>query len=161
MTKLPPPQAIPGSGPSRHLGLERWHRWSLYGVCACLLVSGALFLFGAWLWPAGSPFDETLHPIKGASMKVHGAAAMAFLFLAGSLLHGHMLRALRSRRNLLLGWTLLGAMLVLLVSGYGLYYFTGESLREACSSLHWMVGLGWVAVFLAHVRVGRRGSRDR
>jgi hypothetical protein len=124
------------------------------------MLSGALFLFGPSLWPAASPFGEQSHPVRSWSMKLHGAAAMAFLVLFGGLLQGHIRRALRSRRNLLLGWSMLATNLVLVVTGYGLYYFTGENVREACSSVHWLVGFALAAVFLAHVEVGRRAGPD-
>jgi hypothetical protein len=138
-----------------NLRLERWHRRCVYASWALLILSGAAWLLARYyLRPVGQ-FGETIHPLEPWAMKVHGAAAMAVLFFLGSLLNGHIRRALKSGRNLATGWSMVVAMVVLIVTGFGLYYVAGEGGRTVWSVVHWIAGLGAAALSIVHVLVGR------
>lgn len=138
-----------------NLRLERWHRRSIYLSWAVLAASGAAWLLARYfLRPAGK-FGETVHPLEPWAIKLHGAAAMAILFFLGSLMNSHIRRALKSNRNLVTGWSMIVAMAVLVVTAYGLYYAEGEAARQVWSLVHWIAGLGAVALSIAHVLVGR------
>ena len=87
-------------------------------------------------------------------MKIHGAAAMAILVIVGTLLTGHVRFAWRARRNRGNGSLFLGVFGILTITGYGLYYAGGESLRclDELDSLRRRIGaavafdpshLGW------------------
>ena len=80
-------------------------------------------------------------------MKIHGAAAMAILVLVGMLLTGHVRFAWRARRNRGNGSPFLGSFGILTITGYGLYYAGGESLRAWTSWIHLAVGLGDAVTF--------------
>ena len=77
------------------------------------------------------------------------------LFFLGSLMNGHIRRALKSGRNLMSGWSMIVVMLTLIATGFGLYYIAGENDRAVWSLLHWAVGLGSGVIFLVHVSLGR------
>ena len=83
---------------------------------------------------------------------------MITLFFVGSLLNSHVRRALRTRRNLASGWVMIGALGTLTLSGYGLYYIAGEESRPLWSIVHWVIGLGFAALMVLHVAVGRRAT---
>lgn len=89
-------------------------------------------------------------------MKLHGAAAMLLLFFLGSLLNTHIRRAIKSDRNLLTGWGMIGMMSALIATGYALYYVAGDSDRPLWSASHWIIGLAGSALFLLHIVIGRR-----
>ena len=93
-------------------------------------------------------------------MKLHGAAAMAALFFTGRLLNAHIRRAIRSGRNLGTGWSVIASVLVLVISGFGLYYIASDSDRALWSLAHWLPGLLFAPLLIAHVMWGRR-SRQR
>lgn len=136
--------------------LERWHRRSVYATGAVLLLSGAAWLvLRYFLRPVGE-FGETVHPLEPWAMKLHGAAAMVTLFFAGSLLHLHVRRALKARRNLAMGWATVAMLLFLVLTGYALYYVAGEGDRPAWSLLHWAAGLLAAFLFVLHIVTGRK-----
>lgn len=142
----------------RHHGfrLERWHRRSVYVTAAVLLLSGVAWLvLRYFLRPVGE-FGETVHPLEPWAMKLHGAAAMALLFFAGSVLHLHVRRALKARRNLVMGWAVVAVLLFLVLTGYALYYVAGDADRPAWSLLHWAAGLLAAFLFVVHIITGRK-----
>jgi hypothetical protein len=156
MTRNPPPtrhQHRPG------FRLERWHRRSVYATFAVLLLTGAAWLLLRYFMRPVGEFGETINPLEPWAIKLHGAAAMAALFFAGSLLHLHMRRALKAGRNLVTGWAMVGTLAFLVLTGYGLYYVAGDADRPLWSALHWVVGLVVAILFVLHIVVGRRSVR--
>lgn len=139
-----------------NLRLERWHRRCIYASVAALSLSGALWLVARyWMRPV-TEFGESVHPLEPLAMKLHGAAAMLMLFFLGSLMNAHIRRAIKAGRNLATGWSMIAGMLLLIASGFGLYYLAGEADRPAWSMVHWIVGLAASAVLILHVLLGRR-----
>jgi hypothetical protein len=53
----------------------------------------------------------------------------------------------------------IGAMLLLTVTGYLLYYAGGEETRPVISLVHWVVGLAVPALLTWHVLSGRSQTR--
>ena len=151
---------LPRPHHSRHqinLRLERWHRRWIYAVCTLLLLSGAVWLLARYLLRPVGEFGETIHPAEPWAMKIHGGAAMLMLFFLGSLLNTHIRRAIKGGRNLVTGWSMVAALLLLTASGFGLYYLAGESDRAIWSAGHWIVGLAFGALLVLHIVLGRRG----
>ena len=89
-------------------------------------------------------------------MKIHGAAAMAILVLVGMLLTGHVRFAWRARRNRGNGSLFLCTFGILTVTGYGLYYAGGESLRAWTSWIHLAAGLALPLLLILHIWLGKR-----
>lgn len=138
-----------------NLRLERWHRRCIYASAALVSASGAAWLVARYFLRRAGEFGEVVHPIEPWAMKLHGGAAMIMLFFLGSLMNSHIRRALRSRRNLVSGWSMIGSMLWLIASGFGLYYLADETTRPLWSLFHWAVGLGLPLLMLVHVLAGQ------
>jgi hypothetical protein len=158
MTKLPH-----DAGTRHHVRfrLERWQRRCVYATGLALLGSGLAWLIARYVMRPVSQFGETVSPLEPWAMKLHGAAAMAALFFAGTMLTAHIRRALRYRHNLASGWAMIGTLLFLLATGYGLYYVAGEEDRPLWSALHWLVGLTSALLLVLHIWLGRRSvGRD-
>jgi hypothetical protein len=147
-------RALPG------LRIERWLRRAVYLSVLLLTVSGLAWV-GAhyFLRPQGAFGERVVSPLEPWSMKLHGGAAMLLLFFVGSILQVHIRRALRSGRNRVSGWSMIGLLGVLAVSGYGLYYVAEETSRPLWSLMHWVVGGVLAPLLVAHVLIGRR-SRE-
>ena len=130
-----------------------WQRRCVYGVSAWLVATGVLWLLAHYLMRPVGEFGESVHPFEPWSMKLHGAGAMFAPFLVGTLLNSHIRRALKARRNLYSGWSIIAVLGALTVSGYGLYYVAGEFSRPIWSAAHWIVGLVFALLLIAHVAV--------
>lgn len=138
--------------------LSRRHEWWVY------LASGIIFLSGAG-W-AGVRFLVSLPNEFGARetlqswlLKIHGAAAMAVLFILGTLVPLHIKLAWRARRNLGTGLLLGGVLVFLTLTGYGLYYAGGEELRAWTSAAHLWIGFLFAPALVFHVWRGKDKRR--
>jgi cytochrome bd-type quinol oxidase subunit 2 len=132
--------------------LKRLQRYLLYTVLTLLFLSGVAWAYWNYLRSAGD-FETSA---KAWTLKIHGAAAMAILVLVGMLLTGHVRFAWRARRNRANGSIFLSAFAVLTITGYGLYYAGGESLRAWTSWIHLAFGLALPILLLIHIFQGRR-----
>lgn len=133
---------------------ERW----VLGVTFALLVSGGLWLVFHYFLPVQGEFGENRHPLEAWWLRLHGAAAMAFLVVLGTLLPIHIRRAWQLRRNHMTGIFVLSAVATLIVTGYGLYYAGGENLRLWVSVAHWSIGLAGTPAFILHMLLGKRNA---
>lgn len=146
----------------RHRPSARHQRW-LYALGSLLLLTGAGWLFAHYaLRAAAGPFGEMPHPSEPWWLRVHGAASFGFLIAFGALLPYHVAHNWRRRQHYRTGLTLVIAIGVLVVSGYGLYYVVSDELRPIASVVHWVVGLGSVLAMAGHVVVSvRHAARKR
>lgn len=143
-----------------NLRLERWHRRSMYAVCAWLAATGLLWLPAHFMMRSVGEFGEIIHPLEPWSMKLHGAGAMIALFFVGSLMNSHIRRAIRAGRNLESGWSMIAVLLALVITGYGLYYLASENSRPIWSAVHWIIGLAFPLVLILHIVLGKKSSRS-
>jgi len=141
--------------------LSSGHRRWVYWTAAAVFGSGVLWLIFHYFLEAEGQFGPSPHPLEQWWLRLHGAAAMVCLLVVGSLLPVHVRRSWHQRRNLPVGIVLATVLLVLLLSGYALYYFGGEQTRVWISTLHWGIGIGSPLVLLWHIASGRRGARDK
>jgi hypothetical protein len=141
----------PAPTPQTGIRLDTLRRRTLYGLLAILVLSGAVWLF---LHQARTD-DAMPSPIEPWMMKAHGAAALLIVYLLGTMLYGHMVNAWQRQRNRGSGGTAAAALIVLALSGYGLYYFGGETLRRSTEWLHWIFGFASPVLLWWHIRRGR------
>ena len=135
--------------------MSRGHlRW-VYASCALLFASGALWLLFHYFARASDALGEGPHPLEVWWLRLHGAAAMLMLAVLGSLLPIHIRRGWHQRKNLLPGSVLAVLALLLIVSGYALYYFGSEEARPWISASHWILGLGAPLLLVWHIASGR------
>jgi hypothetical protein len=92
-------------------------------------------------------------------MTGHGLAAVAFVFVFGSLLPLHVCRAWRVRRNRGNGAFFVTIVALLVISGYALYYLGAERWRAAFSAFHLWVGAASPVLLILHIRSGRKSSK--
>lgn len=135
--------------PQEKIRLDKDHRWVLYAVTALVWFSG-LFWLGVekWIGQGGSDWAPLF-------LKTHGAAAMVFSIILGSLLV-HVRKGLALDRNKFFGLLLLGICLFLVATGWMLYYLGNEDWRKVTSFAHWTVGLSLPFILVLHILVGRK-----
>jgi hypothetical protein len=81
---------------------------------------------------------------------------MFALFFVGSLVNTHIRRALKARRNLYSGWSMIAALAALTLSGYALYYIASEHSRPIWSAAHWIAGLAFPLLLIVHTALAER-----
>ena len=143
--------------PSRHHAhrLVRWQRLALYITGAWLLATGCAWLLLHYSTSAG----ELPNPLEAWSLRLHGLAAFAGLFVMGVLAAAHIPQGWRlSHRRRWAGQRSSGVLLcvigaLLALTGYLLYYFASEAVRPALGWAHAFVG-GVMGVLIASHRRG-------
>jgi hypothetical protein len=138
--------------------LSRIHeRWVL-GVGITLEASGALWLLFHYFVLVRGEFGSGHHPLETWLLELHGAAAMVFFVVLGTLLPIHVRRAWQLNRNQGTGAVTISTVAILSLSGYGLYYAGGEEARSWISTLHWIIGLVGIPVIVLHILLGKRAA---
>lgn len=142
--------------PLRHHAhrLVRWQRLALYITGAWLLATGSAWLLLHYSLGAG----ELPHPLEAWSLRLHGLAAFAGLFVLGLLAAAHIPQGWRlSHRRRWAGQRRSGVLLcvigaLLALTGYLLYYFASEAVRPALGWAHAIVGVTMGVLIASHRR---------
>ncbi|HUO57810.1 MAG TPA: hypothetical protein VMV05_06500 [bacterium] len=134
--------------------LSPGHCQTLYAVTGLVWLSGALWLLVEKLSGQG---ESSWSPLL---LKIHGAAAIGFSILLGTMLV-HIRRGLALKRNLRSGLFLIGVNLFLVATGWLLYYAGGDNLRNVASLAHWGIGLGLPIFLVVHIWLGRESARKK
>ena len=129
--------------------LPRVLRATLYGVGALLWVSGAVWLVLHYVYPQSTAFGPLPNPWEAPLMRAHGLIAVSGVFLIGWMMSAHVTARWPSERNRRSGLVLAGSVLVLIVSGYALYYMTGSP-HDAAALAHEAIGVLFPLAALAH-----------
>lgn len=141
------------------LRMPRWmRRWVFVAGGACLLTGALWLIFDAFVQHEG-PFGPEPHPLQRQWLIAHGAAGMLMLWVFGLVWLAHVRRGWPRRRNRRSGAFMVASMILLALSGWGLYYLGSETLRPWLSQFHWILGLvvgGWLPI---HIWRGRRSAR--
>jgi hypothetical protein len=129
--------------------LPRVLRTTLYGVAALLWLSGAVWLVLHYVFPQSTPFGPLPNPWEAPLMRAHGLNAVCAVFLIGWMMAAHVTARWASERNRRSGLVLGGAALLLILSGYALYYTTGST-HDAAALAHEAIGVLSPIAALAH-----------
>ncbi len=131
---------------------EKW----LWAVTAAVFLSGVLWLVFHFFLSEPGEYGESRNPLESWWLRLHGAAAMAFLVVLGSIVPIHVRRAWQLRKNHLTGAGMISVVAVLIVTGYALYYAGSETARPWISLVHWGFGLMGLPMLILHVLIGQR-----
>lgn len=133
--------------------LPNWLRWLIYILTAILGLTGIIWLISHYTSPHN---DDIPQPIQAWMMKLHGLAVMPALFVYGSLLRSHMIKAWNGKMNRNTGLISVSILALLTISGYMLYYIADEKLRSYTSLAHWIIGLCLLLALPLHIITGRK-----
>ena len=122
-------------------------RYSMYLVWLILAFTGAYFAYSQD-WKMQDPSELTVNILKS-----HGISAAIFLIIFGSLLSVHIKLALQFNRNLVTGLGMLSLMIVLIITGTGLYY-SPEQWHENVKWAHIWIGFISVLWLPLHIMIG-------
>ena len=129
--------------------LPRPLRVATYGVGALLWLSGAAWLVLHYVFPQASAFGPLPNPWEAPLMRAHGLVAVCGVFLIGWMTAAHVTARWSSDRNRRSGLTLALTALLLVFSGYALYYTTGTP-HDGAGLLHEVLGVLAPAAALTH-----------
>ena len=129
--------------------LPRPLRGLIYAVGALLWLSGAAWLVLHYVFPQASAFGPLPNPWEAPLMRAHGLVAVCGVFLIGWMTAAHVTARWSSDRNRRSGLTLGLTALLLVFSGYALYYTTGTP-HDGAGLLHEVIGVLAPAAALAH-----------
>ena len=132
----------------------RRQRLAAYWASALLLASGGLWLVAHYLLPL--PEFAARHPLEPWAMRLHGGATLFGLAVFGSLWGDHVLPAWKQGRHRSHGGVLALFWLVLILTGYGLYYLSDEGARALASISHITLGTILPVGLAMHVSLARR-----
>ena len=128
----------------RQLGkMPGWQRtFVITGMLACSITGSAYLL--------GQEF-QIERALLGNHLVLagHGLTAMLASIALGSALPFHLKAGYQSKRKRFSGFTQLGFLLTLIVTG-GMLYYGPADLREPTIQLHWLTGLVFFAIFIFH-----------
>lgn len=140
------------------LKLSSRHRRWFYFIFGVLFVSGSAWLALHQWGVTETEFGAQQNPAEPWLLRLHGAAAMATLVILGTMIPLHLRRGWRARRNRGTGVVITSVCVVLIASGYFLYYAGGETLRRAAVYGHDVLGLALPLIIIWHIFRGRRSA---
>jgi hypothetical protein len=129
--------------------MSRALRLTILGACMLLWLSGCLWLVLHFAFPQRSEFGPLPNPWEPVLMRVHGAIAVVAVFLLGWIAAGHLRERWGAAYNRGSGIVLGASALLLVISGYALYYSTGI-LHEIAARTHELLGVGSLLAAFAH-----------
>jgi hypothetical protein len=141
--------SVPGTGLRLPVPMTRSLRASVFSVYALLWLSGVVWLVLHLALEPRNEFGPLPHPWEATLMRVHGLLAVGGVFLLGWLGAGHVPQRWRGARKRPSGWTLLGCAVLLVLSGYALYYTVGP-LHTGSAWVHEWLGTAAIIVALTH-----------
>lgn len=117
-----------------------------------LFITGCLWLYLLKIQ------DGLPSPTSFTLIKIHGALAMVALLCFGMLIPLHIQKGFKIGKNLKSGAIMVLASVLLVVSGYMLYYSSSDVLRDKASLIHSIVGIGFPFILILHIFLGRRSD---
>jgi hypothetical protein len=152
---------VRGRGVKLSIGHERW----IHAILMLVYLSGLGWMVLRYGIAGESEPDSPWRVAQAWLLRAHGATAMLTLVAVGSVLAAHVPASWTLRRNLASGVGMLASMAVLVVTGWLLYYASGEDLRAGSAYLHMALGAAGPLALLWHLayrrRVARRAKRAR
>jgi hypothetical protein len=132
------------------LRLSPFRLYSVYVSAGGVWISGVLWLIYHYFMREEGPFGIQNHPMEGVWLSMHGALAFFLVWAFGMLWAIHIVRGWNVNWRRWSGGSLVGATVVLTVTGIGLYYIGSTKIQNGVSLVHWIVGITALPLFLFH-----------
>ena len=132
------------------LRLARRRRYTLYFISIGVFLTGVLWLIYHYFMRTQGPFGFQNNPLEAWWLELHGAFSFAALWIFGVLWSVHIVRGWNMRWRRWSGGAVVGAVLLLTITGYMLYYLESREWRDWTSIAHWVIGLAGLALFFIH-----------
>jgi hypothetical protein len=135
---------------TRSAKLSRWHRAGVSVTTLALWGTGVVILWAHVFGKKAGPFGPEPHWVEFPARAAHGLAAPVFLMVLGSLAPRHVPSGWQTGTRRGSAVTLGTAALILILTGWGLYYAGGDTLRQGIRWTHSALGMLLLPFFLFH-----------
>ena len=126
------------------------HQRVIYLSTISLWLSGVLFLFDRFLADDLFKLFAPRSELQVTAMKIHGALAIIFIFVFGTV-YAHFQRAWPVGRKRLSGLLLAAIFIILCVTMWPLYYSSEDFTRQIAISAHSVIGFLVPGFIILHV----------
>jgi hypothetical protein len=140
--------------------LSPWLRSSLYWTLSALWLTGCAWLILHLFFQTTTEFGTTPHPWQPMLLLVHAVVAVVVVFLFGWVAGTHIETRWRRGINRASGIALMALASVLVLTGFGNYYLTGEWLRAATAVMHETLGALAILPALVHWLSAKNGAKN-
>jgi hypothetical protein len=118
----------------------------IYAVLGTLWLTGCLWLLLDQFFSRPGPFGRTPHPWESPILLIHGILAVIGMYLLGWVSARHIVRWWPARLRRWSGGTLSAFLVLLVVSGFALFFVSADRWQRGAALMHDVLGLG-VTVF--------------
>lgn len=133
--------------------MKRWELFLLHASALAIAISGVVYGIMKYAMTGSDPDSPLGHPWQPGVLKAHVLAAPFLVFAFGLVARGHALPKWKSGETIgkKSGIFLLGLVAPLVLSGYAVQVFTGDSLRKGTGWGHTAAGVLFAAAYAAHL----------
>lgn len=132
--------------------LPLWHRLGLTVTLFVTWGTGTVLLWARYFGRKDGPFGPENHWAESPTRAIHGGMVLVCLLALGSLVPTHFRAGWLTGTRQTSAFTMVTTTLILILTGWGLYYVGGDSLRQGLSFTHSGLGLLLLPLFFIHSR---------
>ena len=148
------------NGAGKVNGIPLALRWTLNAVSVGLWVSGCVWLVLHLWFQTPTEFGAGPHDWEPPLLLIHGLLAVPALYLFGWISARHALDGWRMARRRPSGALVFVTLAVLVLSGFALYFLSGDGVRAFAAVVHEAIGVAAIAAALLHWRRGPAAQRQ-
>ncbi|MBL8023819.1 MAG: hypothetical protein JNK54_06000 [Elusimicrobia bacterium] len=147
-----PLRHLKGHSAQPNARLPLWQRVGLLSAVGGVWVTGVLWFWARYFGRREGPFGLESHWGEFSARAAHGFTALLFLVAVGSLVPFHFRTGWETGTKRLSSLSLALVTVILVLTGWGLYYAGGEVLRRTLSTTHNALGFLVLPLFFIHSR---------
>ena len=141
--------------------MPRRQRVAIYWILGALWVSGCVWLVLDQFCARAGEFGPMQNPWQPPVLLVHGVVSILAMYLLGWVSARHVLRWWPGGLRRLSGGTLATCLLLLVVSGFALFFVSDDSWQRKAALSHDALGLIVTVFGIQHWFFARTRSGDR
>jgi hypothetical protein len=132
--------------------LSRCQWWSLTLVGGAAWGTGAVLLWARYFGRSEGAFGVENHWLESPARAIHGFVILLVLLALGSLAPNHFVSGWRTGARRSSALVLAGGAVIMILTGWGLYYVAHDTVRQGMSWTHSALGLLMLPFFFLHSR---------
>jgi hypothetical protein len=139
-----------------HVRLSPAQRLSIHCIVGMLWLSGCAWLILDQFFTGRGPFGAIPNPAEAPLLLLHGVISILSMYLFGWITARHVLRWWPARSRRWSGGGLAAFIAILIVSGFALFFLSGDEWIHYSAVSHEVLGLAVTAFAIRHWVYRRR-----